>query len=71
MKNKLKPNTAKPATPNPITVPPPNDTFKAFGKLVRAASVVRTLELVAIRIPMFPAKAEKNAPQTKAITISQ
>ena len=30
-------NTAKPATPNPMTVPPPNETFNAFGKLVLAA----------------------------------
>ena len=37
MKNPVNPKTAKPATPRPITVPPPKDTFKACGKLVRAA----------------------------------
>ena len=52
-KTNVRPNTAKPATPNPITVPPPNDTFKAFGKLVLAACVVLTFVLVAIFIPMF------------------
>ena len=36
--NKLpKPNTARPATPIPITEPPPNETDNAFAKLVRAA----------------------------------
>ena len=37
MKNAVRPNTASPATPSPITVPPPNDIFNAFGKLVLAA----------------------------------
>ena len=67
----LNPNTANPATPSPITVPPEKETFKACGKLVLAAWVVRTLALVAIRIPIFPANAEKKAPQTKATTIIQ
>ena len=71
IKNKVNPRTAKPATPSPITVPPPNDIFSAFGKLVLAAWVVLTLVLVAIFIPMFPAKAEKKAPKIKATTISQ
>ena len=62
IKKAVKPNTAKPATPNPITVPPPKDTFNACGKLVRAACVVLTFVFVAIFIPIFPAKAEKNAP---------
>ena len=52
-------------------MPPPNDTFSAFGKLVFAASAVRALASVAIRIPMFPAKAEKIAPMTNAGTINQ
>ena len=46
-----KPKTAKPATPIPITEPPVKDTFKAFANEVRAASAVRTFDLVAIRIP--------------------
>ena len=67
----VNPRTAKPATPKPITVPPPKDTFRAFGKLVFAACVVLTLVFVAIFIPIFPAKAEKKAPHIKAITMSQ
>ena len=70
MNRRVNPRTAKPATPNPITVPPPNDTCRAFGKLVLAASAVRAFASVAIRIPMFPAKAEKIAPITNAGTIS-
>ena len=71
MKKQVSPKTAKPATPRPITVPPPRETFNAFGKLVRAAWVVLTFVLVAIFIPMLPAKAEKNAPIINAITMSQ
>ena len=71
IKNKDKPRTANPATPSPITVPPPKDTFKAFGRDVLAASVVRTFASVAIRIPMFPATAENTAPTTNAGTIIQ
>ncbi len=69
IKNAVKPKTAKPATPSPITVPPPKDIFSAFGKLVLAACVVLTFVLVAIFIPIFPAKAEKTAPKIKATTI--
>jgi len=71
MKNPVRPKTANPATPNPITVPPPKETFSACGKLVRAACVVLTLVFVAIFIPKFPAKAEKMAPKTKATTINK
>ncbi len=71
MKSTDNPNTAKPATPNPITVPPVNDTFNALERLVRAACVVLTLAAVAIRIPIFPATAEKTAPITNATTINQ
>ncbi len=67
----LNPKTANPATPSPITVPPANDTFKALDKLVLAASAVLTFASVAMRIPMFPATAEKMAPMTKATTINQ
>ncbi|GFR84611.1 hypothetical protein ElyMa_002421400, partial [Elysia marginata] len=70
-KNRLNPKTANPATPKPITVPPEKDIFSALGKLDLAASAVLTLDSVAIRIPIFPAKAEKNAPKTKAGTMSQ
>ena len=61
--------TASPATPNPITVPPPKEIFNAFGKLVLAACVVLTLVFVAIFIPIFPAQAENRAPKIKATTI--
>ena len=71
MKNKLNPNTASPATPRPITVPPPKETFSACGNEVFAASAVRALASVATRIPIFPAKAEKIAPIIKAGTIIQ
>ena len=71
MKKAVRPNTASPATPSPMTVPPPNDIFNAFGKLVLAAWVVLTLVFVAIFIPIFPAHAEKTAPKIKAITINQ
>src|SRR5690606_4738191 len=67
----LNPSTASPATPNPITVPPENDIFSALGKLALAACVVRTLDCVAIRIPIFPASAEKKAPKMKATTMTQ
>ena len=40
MKNAVKPNTAKPETPSPITVPPPKEILNALGKLVLAACVV-------------------------------
>ena len=46
------PNTARPATPTPITEPPVKDTFNALLKLVRAACAVRTLALVAAFIPI-------------------
>ena len=70
MKNAVRPSTAKPATPNPITVPPANDIFNASGKLVLAAWVVLTFVFVAIFIPIFPASAEKKAPNTNATTIN-
>ena len=65
------PKTASPATPKPITEPPVNDTFRAFIRLVRAASVVRTLAFVAMFIPKYPASAEKNAPTIKHTAITQ
>ena len=70
MKKVVNPKTASPATPSPITVPPPKDIFKAFGRLVIAACVVRTFVLVAIFIPIFPAHAEKSAPNINATTIN-
>ena len=71
MKNKLRPKTARPATPSPITTPPPKATLSAFGRLVLAAWVVRLLASVAILIPILPANPENIAPTTKAGIISQ
>ena len=71
MNNPPKPNTAKPATPIPITLPPVKETDNALLKLVRAACAVRTFALVAIFIPIKPAKALKKAPNTKAKEILQ
>ena len=71
MNKEPKPKTASPATPIPITLPAVNDTFKAFAKLVRAACVVRTFALVAMLIPIYPAKADVNAPIKKEIAITQ
>ena len=65
------PNTANPATPSPITEPPPNDTASALLRLVLAACAVRTFAFVAIRIPINPANALKTAPITKATAINQ
>ena len=45
------PSTASPATPKPITAPPVKETDNALLRLVLAALAVRTLALVAIRIP--------------------
>ena len=49
IKKAVRPNTAKPATPNPITVPPANEILSAFGKDVLAACVVLTFVLVTIQ----------------------
>ena len=66
MINKLpNPNTANPATPKPITLPPVKDTFKACANDVFAACAVRTFAFVAIFIPIYPAVAENTAPMIK------
>ena len=66
-----RPNTAKPATPIPITLPPVKETDRALLKLVRAACAVRTFALVAIFIPIKPANALKKAPNTNANAMLQ
>ena len=71
MNKALSPKTAKPATPNPMTMPPVKLTFKPSLKLERAACVVRTLACVAMRMPMLPANAENTAPMTKATMMNQ
>ena len=71
IKNKLNPKTAKPATPSPITVPPPKATSSAFGRLVLAAWVVLLFASVAILIPMLPANPENIAPTINAGIINQ
>jgi hypothetical protein len=52
-----------------MTDHPANDTLSAFLRLVLAACVVLTLALVAIFIPMKPAKADKIAHAMNANTI--
>ena len=69
MKRELMPSTARPATPSPITAPPPKETFRALEREVFAAWVVRTFALVAIFMPRNPARAEKKQPTTKPATI--
>ena len=59
------PSTPRPTTPRPITEPPAKATSSALPRLVRAALVVRTLALVATRMPMKPASAEHRAPVIK------
>ena len=53
-----------------MTSPPENATFKASPSDVRAALVVRTLALVATRIPKKPARAEHSAPTTNETAMS-
>ena len=60
-----KPSRPRPATEKPMTAPP----RKAMGSAlavppVRAASAVRALAAVAIRMPMNPAPPDRAAPKT-------
>src|SRR5690348_2236090 len=66
-----KPNTARPVTPSPITLPPVKETFRALDKLLRAAWVVLTLALVATFIPIKPARALKKPPQINDMAMLQ
>ena len=61
----LIPITPKETTPKPITAPPEKATSRALLSEVRAACVVLTFALVAMRMPMNPAKADIKAPTTK------
>ena len=70
MKSELRPKTASPATPSPITVPPVKATLSASFKLVRAACVVRTFALVAMFIPKYPAVALNTAPIRNEMAIT-
>jgi hypothetical protein len=56
IKNPVNPSTANPATPSPITVPPPKETFNACGKL---ALLLCYILFLAIFIPYFSAKTER------------
>ena len=58
------PSKPSPTTPSPITDPPAKAIASPSPRLLRAAWVVRTLALVATRMPIKPAKAEQNAPPT-------
>ena len=64
------PNRPSPTTPSPITEPPAKAMASPPPRLVRAAWVVRTLALVATRMPMNPARAEQKAPQTNETATS-
>ena len=64
-----RPKTPRPTTPIPITVPPANAIFKPSPRLVLAPCVVRTLALVATRMPINPARAEQTAPRMKDIAV--
>ena len=66
-----RPSTAKPATPIPITEPPVKETESALLRLVRAACAVLTFAFVAMRIPIKPANALKNAPMINATAMLQ
>ena len=56
---------------SPITAPLENATRRAAARLERAACVVRTAALVAVCIPIQPAKAEAIAPRRKLRAINQ
>jgi hypothetical protein len=49
----------------PVTAPPEKAMANAGFMPARAAWAVRVLALVAIRMPMFPARAEKTEPIIK------
>ena len=59
------PARPRPTTLIPMTVPEENATFKASPIDVCAASVVRTLAVVAVRMPRKPAMTEHRAPTRK------
>ena len=55
----------RPTTLSPMTAPLVNATRSASPMSVRAASVVRTFAVVAVRMPMNPARTEQSAPTMK------
>jgi hypothetical protein len=69
VKKEVKPRTAKPATPSPITVPPPKETFKACGKLVRAACVVLTFVLLLFHSHIPSQSGEKGTENKQLLLI--
>ena len=63
-------NIPNPTTESPITAPPANATSRAFASPPSLAAIeVLPLALVAILIPIFPARAEVKAPNTKATAV--
>src|SRR5699024_683077 len=70
-KSSPRPSTPKPTTPKPITEPPAKAMLRPSLRLLREACVVRTLALVATRMPIKPAKPEQKAPTTKDTATNQ
>ena len=70
--NKLNtPRTPRPTTHIPITPPLENAIIKPLLRLFFVPSAVLAFDIVATRIPMFPATAENIAPITKANAVPQ
>lgn len=55
----------------PLTAPPRNAILSARFMLVRTAFAVRMLARIEIYMPMYPARAEENAPKRKATVVRQ
>jgi hypothetical protein len=55
--------------PQSITVPPPKETFKACGKLVRAACVVLTFVLLLFSFPYSQPSGKKARKQRQLLLI--
>ena len=51
-----------PTTERPMTAPDENAILKPLPKLFFTPSAALALDLVAMRMPMFPARAENMAP---------
>ena len=61
---------ARPTTSKPVTAPPLKATRSAAVRDLKAACVVRTFVITAMRIPIKPAESEQNAPITKPTAVA-
>ena len=68
---RMRPTTARPVRPKPITAPDWNATPNDLASDTRAADAVRTLPIVAMRMPMYPAATDVAAPTMKARAVCQ